>query len=167
RPAHRFITTHTADGKAAFFDGLPEEITLKRLGVAGFHVHYATTETPVVFSDNKDLEAFIRPANPETIANKDGSVVRMVDMEPGATSPMHRTNSLDYGVVLEGEIDLILEELEHGPRRRMRPGDVSVQRATMHAWHNPSKDKWARMLYVLVEAKPFEVGGKALGEDHG
>jgi len=90
--------------------------------------------------------------------------MRMVDMPPGALSPMHRTVSLDYGVVLKGEIELILDS---GEKRLMRQGDLSVQRGTMHAWRNTSSTEWARMLYILIEAKPLNFEGKALGEDYG
>jgi quercetin dioxygenase-like cupin family protein len=75
---------------------------------------------------------------------------------------MHRTVSLDYGIVLEGEVELILDS---GEKRVMQRGDIAVQRGTMHAWRNMSKDKWARMIYVLTSSKPLEVGGQNLGED--
>jgi quercetin dioxygenase-like cupin family protein len=77
---------------------------------------------------------------------------------------MHRTVSLDYGVVLDGNVELILD---NGLTRTMQRGDMSVQRGTIHAWRNMSKTEWARMLYVLQDAKPLEVGGKSLGEDYG
>ena len=163
----RYITVHDEQGKAVFAPPESEKVELKLSGVAAFHVHYATTKFPVNFTADEDLKTFWNPKRPETIANLDGSVCRMVDIKPDSVSPMHRTQSLDYGVVLDGEVDLILESLETGPVRRMRVGDVSVQRGTMHAWRNASKDKWARMLYVLVGAEPIEVGGKMLGEDYG
>jgi hypothetical protein len=79
---------------------------------------------------------------------------------------------LDYGVVLEGEVELILDS---GETRVMKRGDVSVQRGTNHAWKNVTPDKidkegkkigqWARMLYVLLPAEEIEVEGKGkLGE---
>ena len=77
---------------------------------------------------------------------------------------MHRTVSLDYGVVLEGSVDLILDE---GEVRTMHRGDVSVQRGTIHAWKNRSETEWARMLYILQDAKPLEFEGKVFGEDYG
>jgi quercetin dioxygenase-like cupin family protein len=94
-----------------------------------------------------------------------GTVLRMVDMPPGATSPMHRTVSLDYGVVLEGEVELILD---NGESRTMRRGDLSVQRGTIHAWKNVTGEgRWARMLYILQESKPLNVDGQELEEDYG
>jgi quercetin dioxygenase-like cupin family protein len=77
---------------------------------------------------------------------------------------MHRTVSLDYGVVLEGEVDLVLYS---GETRRLRRGDIAVQRGTSHAWGNASSTTWARMLYVLLEAKPIDLESGALGEDYG
>jgi quercetin dioxygenase-like cupin family protein len=55
-------------------------------------------------------------------------------MPPGLISPMHRTTSLDYGVLLEGEIELILDS---GEKKLMKRGDVSIQRGTMHLWREP------------------------------
>jgi quercetin dioxygenase-like cupin family protein len=77
---------------------------------------------------------------------------------------MHRTRSLDYGVVLEGSIELVLDSEE---RQLMHRGDVAVQRATMHAWYNPSKTEWARMLFVLQDCQTLELDGKTLKEDLG
>lgn len=94
-------------------------------------------------------------------------------MAPSALSPMHRTVSLDYGVVLEGEVELVLDS---GETRLLKKGDVAVQRGTNHAWRNVTPDvigennervgQWARMLYVLMPAKEIEVEGVGkLGED--
>lgn len=91
-------------------------------------------------------------------------MLRIVDMRPGALSPMHRTVSLDYGVVLEGEVELVLDS---GEVRLMKRGDVAIQRGTNHAWRNNSDTVWARMLYVLQEAEPLEVAGQKLEEDYG
>ncbi|CAK96587.1 uncharacterized protein An07g01420 [Aspergillus niger] len=74
---------------------------------------------------------------------------------------MHRTVSVDYGVVLEGEVELVLDS---GETRLLKRGDVAVQRGTNHAWRNVTPDgeggegMWARMLYVLMPAKGLELG---------
>lgn len=167
---HCFITTHDEAGKADFHKPKTgtEEVTLSRMGIAAFKVLYTTEEFPTNYKNNDDIKAFENPkSEPVPIAIKGGTVLRIVDIAPGATSAIHRTNSLDYGVVLEGEIELILEDLETGPRRMMKRGDVSVQRATMHAWKNTSPTSWARMLYALIDAQPVEVGGKKMEEDWG
>ena len=152
----RFITTHDANGKASFVGGSSEDVTLKYSKPAAMHVHYATQGFPVQLSNDKDLKAFFSPSGDNLpIAQTNGTVIRMVDLGPAEQSPMHRTQSLDYGVVLDGECELVLEDWD-GPVRLMKVGDVSVQRGTMHAWRNPSKDKWVRMLYILVPAEPLD-----------
>ena len=84
-------------------------------------------------------------------------------MLPGGTSPMHRSNSLDYGVILSGAVEL---ELDDGAVTLLGPGDVVVQRGTIHAWRNPSVDEPARILFVLTEALPRLVDGQPLPEVH-
>lgn len=93
-----------------------------------------------------------------------GTVLRIVDMLPGSVSLMHRTVSLDYGVVLEGEVELLLDS---GETRLLKRGDVSVQRGTNHASRVPSRTSWARMLCVLQESRPLVFNGSPLGEDYG
>jgi len=74
---------------------------------------------------------------------------------------MHKTASIDYGVVLEGTIELVLDS---GETKVMTRGDVCVQRATMHAWRNVTEgDGWGRMLFVLVTAAMEEGVGVELG----
>ena len=169
RTPKRFLTSHDEDGKATFYAPTPEaeDVKLKFAKPAAMHVHYATEGFPVEMNGDQDLKAFF---NPEVaglpLATKNGSVIRMVDLQPGEQSPMHRTQSLDYGVVLEGEVELVLEDWD-GPVRHMRVGDVSIQRGTMHAWRNPSKDHWVRMLYVLLPAEPIKLGNRSLEEDYG
>ena len=64
---------------------------------------------------------------------------------------MHRTKSLDYGVLLEGEIIAIVDS---GEEKTLKKGDLVIQRATNHSWRNPSRTEWARMLFVLVDVEP-------------
>lgn len=163
---HRFITDHNSDGKAVFSDRLPDlQPWMPIDGQANFALNYTTSQFPVSFKDNKDITQYqgYLEAKPGLVV-PGGSVLRVVDVKPGALSAMHRTVSLDYGVVLEGEVWL---ELDSGERRLMRRGDISIQRGTNHAWRNASDTQWARMMYVLLEAEPIEVQGKVLGEDLG
>lgn len=167
RPLRRYITTHDADGgRTGFQDEIPETLSWQQLANgARFTLGYATNEIPVNLTDDKDLKTyqhFLGDLPGITIPG--GTVLRIVDMKPGSISPMHRTISLDYGVVLEGEVELILDS---GEKRLMKRGDTSVQRGTNHAWRNPSPDTWARMLYVLQEAQPIYLDGKPLDEDYG
>ena len=77
---------------------------------------------------------------------------------------MHRTQSLDYGIVIEGSVEMLLDD---GSSTLLQRGDIAVQRATMHAWRNPSETEWTRMVFVLQDCKAFEIGGKKMGEDLG
>lgn len=76
---------------------------------------------------------------------------------------MHRTNSLDYGIVLAGEVEL---ELDDGVKTILRSGDVVVQRGTMHLWRNPSSKNPFRIVFVLTQAEPYRHCGSQLAEVH-
>lgn len=165
-PPNRFITDHDEKGQAIFSTSIPEPLPATDPGNGDkFYLGYTTSQYPVEMSGGADISAYSRylEKNPGVVV-PGGTVLRIVELRPGGESPMHRTVSLDYGVVLEGEIELVLDS---GEIRLMRRGDVSIQRGTMHAWRNKSQTEWARMLYVLQEAQPLEVGGKKLGEDYG
>ena len=163
---HRFVTDHNDDGKAIFHRSLEEVLPFNTIGGnASFGLGYVTTQFPVDLSNDADIKTYQHyQQNPPGIVIPDGTVLRIVDCPPGSTSPMHRTVSLDYGVVLEGEMELVLDS---GEVRTMKRGDVAIQRGTNHAWRNTSSTEWGRMLYVLQESKPLVVAGKALGEDYG
>ncbi len=91
-----------------------------------------------------------------------GAIVRVMTIDPGHRSPMHRTQTLDFGVVIEGAIDL---ELDDGAVRTVGVGDVVVQRGTIHAWHNTT-DKPCRIAFILVAAKPLTINGERLEPTH-
>ena len=91
-----------------------------------------------------------------TLAN--GTVFRIGEIQPGGRSPLHRTDSVDYGILLSGQLDM---ELDGGETVHLRAGDVVVQRGTNHAWVNNS-DHPARMAWILVSAEPVTVGGITL-----
>jgi mannose-6-phosphate isomerase-like protein (cupin superfamily) len=83
-----------------------------------------------------------------------GTKIRINEFAPGhlddkgLQSPIHRTASIDYGIVLEGEITLVLDDSEV----TLRAGDIVVQRGTDHAWANRG-DGTARVVFVLVDAE--------------
>ena len=74
---------------------------------------------------------------------------------------MHRGESIDYNLVLEGEFELVLDS---GESRTMRRGDFSVQRATAHKWKNLSGDGKApgRLFNVLLDCTPVYVNDSKL-----
>ncbi|KAH7263033.1 hypothetical protein BKA59DRAFT_506052 [Fusarium tricinctum] len=167
RQPSRYITTHNSEGKAIVDTTLNSDAPFYELPSkdAHFALGYATKEFPAKLTNNADLDSYQGfLTNQPGLSVSTGTVLRYVDMCPGHVSPMHRTVSLDYGVVLEGEVELILDS---GDKRVLKRGDVAVQRATMHAWRNTSETEWARMLYVLLPSTAPKVGDKELGEDYG
>ncbi|KAI0482203.1 hypothetical protein GGR56DRAFT_619008 [Xylariaceae sp. FL0804] len=167
RPISRFITDHDADGKAVFSRALPEDLPGNTIyNGAKFSLGYVTDQRPVALDSGRDVSTYARYLDDHPgLVLPGGTVARYVDSPPDSLSPMHRTVSLDYGVVLEGEVELVLDG---GETRLLKRGDLAVQRATMHAWRNPSKTEWARMLYVLQESEPVVTAdGTKLGEDYG
>ncbi|OQE28440.1 hypothetical protein PENSTE_c003G03517 [Penicillium steckii] len=172
RPLNRFITTHDESGKAIFSNTLSEEMPVQPIGDgADFSLAYTSSHFPAELNNDTDISEYKDYlTSPPGITISTGTVCRIVDMRPGALSPMHRTVSLDYGVVLEGEVELVLDS---GETRLLKRGDVAVQRGTNHAWRNVTPDvvsngesipQWARMLYVLSPSNPMTIGGDKLGE---
>ena len=85
------------------------------------------------------------------------SLIRIVELAPGHRSPMHRTHTVDYAVLLEGECELVLDE----GSVHLRAGDLVVQRGTNHAWRVVG-DRPARFAFVLLDAEPLRFGGVEL-----
>ncbi|KAI9048469.1 hypothetical protein LZ554_007304 [Drepanopeziza brunnea f. sp. 'monogermtubi'] len=175
----RLITTHDASGKAIFVRDIPSTSSFQEVGPAfQFFLGYTTKGLPVDMNAPneadakadaaavpKDIQRYTEDlqAPPAGLSIDNGTALRFVDFAPAAPPFMHRTESLDYGVVLEGVMECILDS---GETRIMRRGDVCVQRGTMHAWKNVTEDGgWARMLFSLVAAEKVVVGGQALGAD--
>lgn len=162
RPLTRHITTHDTSGKATIHSSTPLPWQTYDSKQMGFSLIYTTSSTPPNLTNNGDIRAHEETASAGTgLVNPNGSVIRCVDLAPGYTCVMHRTKSLDYGVVLEGEVEMVLDS---GETRTMGRGDVAVQRATMHQWRNCSAGDWARMMFVLQDCVVGEGGG---GEDLG
>ena len=163
-PFTRIITTTGEDGKATFHSTQPDPWALPNPQVA-FNLLYTTSSDPVNLNDGADLKAHEAQAATGTFGHHipHGSIARLVDTAPGNKMPpfMHRTKSLDYGVLVAGQLEL---HLDSGEMRLLKVGDVMVQRGTMHAWRNPSETEWARMFFVQVDTEPLVVGGRELGE---
>lgn len=167
---HRFITGHDAHGRAIVHSHSPFAWTAHDNGKLAFAVAYTTSASPPDLNGDADLAAHERllltGGNGPSLGlvNPGGTVLRCVDLAPGHACGMHRTRSLDYGVVLEGEVDMVLDG---GERCTLRRGDVAVQRATQHQWVNRSQTEWARMLFMLLDCRPLVVGGVEIKEDLG
>jgi quercetin dioxygenase-like cupin family protein len=88
-----------------------------------------------------------------------GTRFAILDFPPGNTAVTHRTETLDYVIVLEGEIEMDMDD----STVKLKAGDVLIQRGTNHTWMNRSQAR-ARIAVVLVDAKPLGIG-KALARD--
>ena len=161
-----YITGHDASGKAIVqstregsWDSLLEN-------TLGFNVIYTTSEFPASLQDDKDIRTHeeLIASKKLGLVNPNGTVCRMVEFAPETGPFMHRTRSLDYGVVLEGTAEMVLDS---GEVKTLRRGDIAVQRATMHGWKNPSKTEWLRMLFFLQDCKELVVAGKSMKQDLG
>src|SRR6476619_2269086 len=151
----RIVTGHDAAGKAVV--GSDERMTgTVRPGRCGI---WSTDRMPV---DNSDAAAaeqrkgFVVRHN--YVGSGQGTVVRITEFAPGSAPFMHRTETLDYAILLSGECDL---ELDDGNRVSLKPGDVVVQRGTMHAWVNTGSEPGV-FAFILIDADPVEAGGRKL-----
>jgi hypothetical protein len=118
---NRFITTHDDSGKAVFSNAMENESTMKPLpDNMAFALSYTTEGFPVDLNGDNDIkvyETYLKSPPGLTVSN--GTVLRHVDFPPSNTPVMHRTVSLDYGVVLEGEV---ICELDSGETRHLKRG---------------------------------------------
>ena len=139
----RIVTGHDADGRSVVLSDGPNPKLLD-IGTAAFHEVWIIDATPAPIAANEP-EPTDRPVRTPPPAN--GVMVRFTEMAPGAESPMHRTETVDVGVVLEGETWLLLDD---GSETRVGVGDAVVQRGTNHAWANRA-DVPVKMLFVLID----------------
>ncbi len=178
RTPRRIVTGHTDDGRSiVLLDDGPGRTTEAEAGI--LYELWATDCSPApITRDAPDPSG--RPIQIEPLPY--GTVIRVCDFAPDRSSGeanveggwetdfaaigspaasswrpglhpgMHRTETVDYGIVLEGEVDLVLEEGEV----HLTVGDVVVQRGTSHAWVNRS-GRLARMAFVLVDGR-FDPG---------
>lgn len=146
----RIVTGHDTTGISVVVsdDRVPVTRVLPEEGVA-FHEVWETTGAPTVigagFDDPTDGEVTVPPPARGTRIRINEFLPRHLD-DRGLQSPVHRTESIDYGIVLAGEITLLLD----GSEVTARAGDIIVQRGTDHAWANRS-DAIARVAFVLVD----------------
>ena len=152
REPRRVVTGHDSAGKSILVsDGTPpQNHSWKGRGIgADFFEMWNDSNTVPVLTSGQDHEPTEREF---TIMPVSGHLLRIIDVYPlsdgGSRTIMHRTKTLDYAVVIEGEVVLILEDSEV----TLKKGDVVVQRGTNHAWENRS-DKLARMAFFHIDAE--------------
>ena len=148
----RVITGHDANGKAiVLIDEISKNVFTGRPGATGLNVW--TTEGFPVDNDGKD-DAGQRKAG-TTIEN--GTIFRIIEFAPGLAARNHRTDSIDYIVIISGEIDMELDDtVVH-----LKAGDTMVQRGTIHNWVNNGTAPCV-LAVILIDAKSVEAGGKVL-----
>lgn len=146
----RIVTGHDASGRARV--EIDEAMTLEPGPPGGRRVFWTTEGFPVDNTGNDDS------SDRETgLTLSNGTVFRIVQFDPGNSPRRHRTSSVDYAVVMSGEIDMELDdEVVH-----LQAGDVLVQRGTVHNWMNRGAEP-CRIAFVLIDAEPVAVGGKLL-----
>ncbi len=148
----RVVTGHDAQGRSKVsIDQLSDKVISRRPG----HASTVIWTTDAVPADNNDpsdgADRSVATADPE------GTVFRVVRYDPGVAGRMHRTDSIDYAVVLSGEIQMELDL----DTVTLRAGDVVVQRGTVHNWINRGAEP-CLIAFVLVAARPVMLTGQPL-----
>jgi naringenin degradation protein FdeH len=111
-----------------------------------------TAETPADIAIGETIED--RGALPhKTPPPPNGTRLTIIDYPPGNNGNMHRTESVDYVIVMQGEIDMDMDD----STIKLKAGDVMIQRGTNHAWFNRGTET-ARIAFVLVDAQPLGIG---------
>jgi quercetin dioxygenase-like cupin family protein len=148
----RVVTGHDDQGRAkVLIDEQVKNVKASRPG-ANASVIWSSVGFPVNNDGDND-------PSPKEIATTldNGTVFRVVSFGPGVSPRNHRTDSIDYAVVISGEIDM---ELNVGSVH-LKAGDVLVQRGTIHNWVNKGTAPCV-IAFTLVSAKTVTAGGKTL-----
>jgi naringenin degradation protein FdeH len=153
----RVVTGHDERGVSVFASDGPVPVARTAPDGAVFYEIWGTDAMPAHIGANaQDPTTAALSVTPAP----DGTKIRINEFPPGLLSPVHRTQSVDYGIVLSGEVVLVLDDSE----TVLQAGDVVVQRGTNHRWENRSAQT-ARMAFILVDgAFTAELIG-TLGED--
>ncbi|MFP6868235.1 MAG: cupin domain-containing protein [Nitrospinota bacterium] len=149
----RVVTGHDENGKAIV--KIDEVMTKPRSNRPGNEGHgvWGTDIYPANLNTDADGKA-IEPGPPGSTASK----FRVTQYSPGVTSRMHRTHSLDYVVIMKGEIDMAFDD---GVIVHLKEGDVCVQHGTIHNWVNNGTEPCV-VAFILLAADPIVINGKDL-----
>lgn len=160
QPVACHITANATDGTSSFEQ--PEEPKIQLLGHGMQMTYLYSSPAGLSIAEGTDM-AYHRaaPSSPplRSFPPAGATAVVALDLAPNPNDEpghMHRTQTLDYVIVLEGEMELALDG---GETRICRKGDVVVQRAPMHTWKNVSKTESARMLAVAIGSQGAVEGG--------
>ena len=156
----RIVTGHDANGKAVVTTDEVLTAVPRRIGanITGCEI-WSTDRMPVdnaQAADAAQRAGFVRRYN--YVGSGGGTTCRITELAPGHGRFTHRTETVDYAILLSGEIDL---ELDGDAVVHMKPGDVVVQRGTIHTWVNKGSVP-AVFAFILIDATPAEVNGELL-----
>jgi quercetin dioxygenase-like cupin family protein len=156
-PIRRVVTGHGATNTAkVIFDTPATNAKYPDSGVVSTMI-WCTDATPANISVGENVEdtgaRILGTAPPAK-----GSRFAVIDFPPGNKPHMHRTETIDYVIVIEGEIDMDMDD----STVKLKAGDVMVQRGTNHAWANRGS-KRARVAFVLIDAAPLGIGNPVKG----
>ncbi len=158
-PIRRVVTGHDARGVAkVLIDGAPGNVRSSRPGSASTLI-WSSHETPAdiaIGEDAEDLGTRILGTAPPA----NGTRFTINDIPPGRPGLMHRTETLDYAIVLAGEVDMEMDD----STVTLKTGDIVVQRGTNHSWVNRGPEP-ARIAFVLIDAKPLGIGNPRTREN--
>ena len=151
-PTRRVVTGHDKNGKSIVLsDGPPPQhhsMSGKEVGADFYEMWNVPQAVPTLTS----TEAREPNEREFTIMPVAGHLLRIIDIYPpkdgGKRTVMHRTKTIDYVVVIEGEIVLVLDDSEV----TLKKGEVVIQRGTDHAWENRT-DKTTRMAFFHIDAE--------------
>ena len=158
-PVRRIVTGHDANGVAkVLIDGPATNVRSSRPGSAST-LMWSTDEAPADIAIGEDVEDLgARTLGTAPPAN--GTLFTINDIPAGRPGLMHRTETLDYAIVLAGEIDMVMDD----SRVTLRAGDVVIQRGTNHSWVNRGPQP-ARIAFILIDAKPLGLGNPRTREN--
>jgi len=156
----RIVTGHDTNGKAVVASDERLTAVSRRIGanITGCEI-WSTDRMPVdnsAAADAAQRAGFVKRYN--YVGTGQGTTIRITEWAPGHARFTHRTETVDYAILLSGEIDLELDNVE---TVHLKPGDVVVQRGTIHTWINRGSVP-AVTAFILIDAKPVEVNGEEL-----
>ena len=158
-PIRRVITGHDADNVAkVLWDDAATNAKPPRHGSVSTLV-WSSDTMPVdirVGEKIEDMGARILGTAPPP----NGTRFCVIDFPPGRPGRMHRTETIDYVLVMAGEIEMDMDQ----STVKLKAGDILIQRGTNHAWVNRS-DKPARVAFVLIDAQPLGIGHPITGRE--
>ena len=154
-PVRRVVTGH--DGKKVAKVLIDQPATNHKGAEARSTLMWITDRNPADMAIGETIEDMgARIVGTAPPAN--GTRFCVIDFPPGNHPHMHRTETIDYVIVIDGEIEMDMDD----STVKLKQGDIMVQRGTNHAWANRS-GKPARVAFVLVDAKPLGIGNPVTG----